>query len=396
MKKVGYLLIIIISFCLVIPNVYATDAKTLGELKNELSALKKKKSDSEYNKGLTQSQISTTKNNIYTTQGEITKGKEQIEAAKAEIAELDKEIAATKDNIKNLMNSYELSSGDNVYLEYLFNANSYADFVYRYSVIKQVVNYNKEQVDSWEAKVTYNKQLQVDLANKEIELNKKIALLSNEIDSLGTKLQSYSEDVMDAQDEIDSTQELISYYQNLGCKDDEDLDACVSVKGDTQFRKPLARGTITSYFGYRISPISGYSQFHSGIDIGGNREGTNVYASANGMVGKIIRKASCGGNQVYVYHTIGGRQYTTLYMHLLTINVSLGDSVTSQTVVGTVGGGYGTDAWENCSTGAHLHFSIAHGWYGKTYVNFSTWLSNLVDPKQVLNLPSMYTYWYSR
>ena len=90
------------------------------------------------------------------------------------------------------------------------------------------------------------------------------------------------------------------------------------------------------------------------------------------MVGKIIRKASCGGNQVYVFHTINGKQVTSMYMHLLTINVNLGDQVTSNTVVGTVGGGRNTASWENCSTGAHLHFTLANGWYGKTYIYYST------------------------
>ena len=113
------------------------------------------------------------------------------------------------------------------------------------------------------------------------------------------------------------------------------------------------------------------------------------------MVGKIIRKASCGGNQVYIYHTIGGKQITTGYMHLLDIKVSIGDQVSSKTIIGTVGGGSKTP-WDSCSTGAHLHFMIADGWYGKTYTSYSTFVSKLQDAKKVLNLPNRYTYWYSR
>ena len=204
---------------------------------------------------------------------------------------------------------------------------------------------------------------------------------------------------MDIQDEIDATSELIKYYTNLGCKENENLDACVNVKGDTGFRKPLVKGTITSYFGYRIHPIYGYSKFHSGTDIGGNKEGTNVYASANGKVGMIISntsKKTCGGKQVYIYHTINGKKYTTAYLHLLSINVKVGDSVTSNTVIGLVGGGSKTQSWESCSTGAHLHFTIAEGWYGSTYSSYSTFLAKTLDPKKILKLPNKYTYWYSR
>ena len=182
--------------------------------------------------------------------------------------------------------------------------------------------------------------------------------------------------------------------------EEQDLDACVSVKGDTNFSKPLTRGTITSYFGYRTDPIKGTYSFHGAVDIGGNKEGTSVYSTANGMVGKIIRKASCGGNSVYIYHTINGKKYTSQYTHLLSINVSVGDQVTSNTVIGTVGGGAGTRSYDRCSTGAHLHFAIASGWYGGSgtgsYSSYSTYLTKVMDPKDILGLPKKGTYWSSR
>ena len=295
------------------------------------------------------------------------------------------------------METYQLTDGSNVYLEYVFDATSYEDLVYRYAIVEQIIDYNNEQIDKYNDLIKKNEQLQVDLANREVELNKQIDELGNKIESLGDKLEQISEDTMDVQDEINSTQELINYYKNLGCKDDQDLNECVSIKGDTGYMRPLNRGVITSYYGYRVNPLSGSgTKFHSGIDIGGNSEGTNVYATANGMVGKIIRKASCGGNQVYVFHTINGRQVTSMYMHLLTINVSLGDQVTSGTVVGTVGGGRGTSGWERCSTGAHLHFTLASGWYGKTYISYGTFLANTYDPQKTLGLPNKGIYWSGR
>ena len=239
--------------------------------------------------------------------------------------------------------------------------------------------------------------MQVDLAERERELNSQIESLSSKIDDLGNQLEEITEHTMDIQDEIDSTQELINYYVKLGCSENQDLGECVSIKGDTSFRKPLTKGTITSYYGYRTNPLTGKgTKFHSGVDIGGNKEGTNVYASANGMVGKIIRKASCGGNQVYVYHTINGVKYTTSYWHLLSINVKIGDQVNSTTVVGTVGGGSGTRSYDSCSTGAHLHYMVAKGWYGETYTTYSKFLANTLNPKDILKLPSKGTYWYSR
>lgn len=399
MRKISKILLIIIMLLVFMPKVNASSANTIAELRKEIEALKAKKQAQGNKKAQTQSEINTTTNKLNNTKNEITEGRNQIETARLEIKKLDKEIEDGTENIKSLMNSYQINSADNAYMDYIFKAESYADFVYRYTVIKQVIDYNKELIDGWNEKIIQNEQLQVDLANKEVELNKKVSEYETNIDKLGDKLAAYSDIVMDIQDEIDSTQELLNYYKELGCGENQNIYECISVKGDTMFRKPLVKGTITSYYGYRINPLTGKgTKFHSGTDIGGNKEGTNVYATANGTVGKIIRKAKCGGNQVYVWHTIGGKKYTSLYMHLLNINVSIGDKVNSNTVVGTVGGGKGTWAWETCSTGAHLHFSVATGWYGdkNSYVSYSSFLAHLIDSKEVAKLPNKGKWWYSR
>ena len=401
MKHIKNILITIIVllfslYTFISPNA-STNAKTLGGLKNELAALKNKKTKKDNEKKLTQGQIASSNQSISNAKNEITVNQGKVEQAKSDIITLNGEIEDTKESIKKTMETYQLTDGSNVYLEYVFDATSYEDLVYRYAIVEQIIDYNNEQIDKYNDLIKKNEQLQVDLANREVELNKQIDELGNKIESLGDKLEQISEDTMDVQDEINSTQELINYYKNLGCKDDQDLNECVSIKGDTGYMRPLNRGVITSYYGYRVNPLSGSgTKFHSGIDIGGNSEGTNVYATANGMVGKIIRKASCGGNQVYVFHTINGRQVTSMYMHLLTINVSLGDQVTSGTVVGTVGGGRGTFGWERCSTGAHLHFTLANGWYGKTYISYGTFLANTYDPQKTLGLPNKGIYWSGR
>lgn len=401
MKKI---VVLLISVCLIFSGFSVnagTKANTIKELRNELNALKTKKMNNQKEKDKTQGEINSNKNTIYNAEVEIANNQTKIENAIVEIEQLNVEIADTEESIKNLVSAYQIASGENAYLEYVFNAKSYAELVYRYAVVEQILEYNEEQITAWEEKIEQNNQLQIDLAARELELENQITNLSQEIDSLGAKLEEFTEITMDINDEIKSTQELIDYYVNLGCGETQDLDQCVRIKGDTNFSKPLVRGTITSYYGYRTHPVTGQkNKFHSGIDIGGNKEGTSIYATANGMVGKIIRKASCGGNSVYIYHTINGKKYTSQYTHLLAINVKVGDQVTSNTVIGTVGGGAGTKSYDKCSTGAHLHFGIANGWYGGSgsgsYSSYSTYLTKLLNPKDVLGLPNKGTYWKSR
>lgn len=378
----------------------ASKANTIAELRKELSSLKSKKASQQNEKDKTQKELNNSNQSIVNAKVEIMENQAKITQAKEDIIKLNEEIANTKESIKNTMIAYQLADGENIYLEYVFQATSYEDMIYRYAVVEQIIDYNNEKINNYNDLIIQNEKLQKDLAEREIELNNQIDSLSEKIDELGVKLSDFADVMMDIDDEIDSTQELIDYYVKLGCDENQDLNACVSIKGDTSFSKPTVKGTITSYYGYRINPLTGSgTKFHSGIDIGGNKEGVNIYAVANGMVGKIVRKSSCGGNQVYIYHTINGKKYTSAYLHLLDINVSVGDQVTSDTVIGTNGGGSKT-YWDDCSTGPHLHLTIASGWYGGTgsnsYSSYSTYIANTLNPKDLIGLPNKGVYWYSR
>ena len=80
------------------------------------------------------------------------------------------------------------------------------------------------------------------------------------------------------------------------------------------------------------------------------------------------------------------------------MNVKVGQKVTVQDVVGTVGGGGKTlkknGGWDTCSTGYHLHYNVATGFYlGSGYSSFSKFVSNSFSPP---GLPAYGTWYYSR
>ena len=392
-------IIALLSFSILIPLTAnaSTNANTLAELREELAQYEARKNEAELNQATTQEEINSAKAQISNSQYEIQENRSKIEEAKANIVVLTKEIEETKNKIEEIMRQYEISNGDNTYLEYIFNAKSISDFIVRYSVAEQLASYNDKLVNDYEEKITENEKLQTDLAAREIELNNQIAELESAVASLGNKMSEYVDESLDAEDDIRSTKELIERYEAMGCDENEDFATCAGMLGDTGFIRPLTFGTVTSPFGYRVSPITGeLYDFHSGTDIGGNWEGTPVYAAANGMVGKIIYRASCGGNQVFIYHDINGVKYTTGYLHLLSIDVELGEYVTNQTQIGTVGGGPQTWSYEQCATGAHLHFMIGYGWYGSSYVSWSEWFSNLIDPTTLVYIPPEGVFFFSR
>jgi murein DD-endopeptidase MepM/ murein hydrolase activator NlpD len=105
-------------------------------------------------------------------------------------------------------------------------------------------------------------------------------------------------------------------------------------------------GEITSYFGNRVDPITGEADWHEGIDIAGNY-GDPVKAAAAGIV-SFAGWLGGYGNAVKIDH---GGGLETLYGHLESIAVSIGQAVNAGDVIGGVGStGY--------STGPHLHWGV--------------------------------------
>ena len=174
----------------------------------------------------------------------------------------------------------------------------------------------------------------------------------------------------------------------------EDINKCVTIPFSSEFKRPLKSGRVGSEFGKRYHPTQHVYKLHTGIDLQ-TGEGKPVLASAAGRVAAIIKKASCGGNQVYLHHNINGVYYTTVYMHLLSYNVKVGDVVRQGEQIGKVGGG-STKSYDKCTTGPHLHFSVATGLYFGSapygYSSYSTFVKKLLNPRTVVYFPAKGKY----
>ncbi len=97
-------------------------------------------------------------------------------------------------------------------------------------------------------------------------------------------------------------------------------------------------------------PYGSYPHFHTGIDLV-EPFGSPVFAADDGVVALVGSSSSGYGNYVVIAHS-GGLQ--TLYGHLSTALVKVGDTVAQGTPVGLEGS-------TGNSTGAHLHFELRIG-----------------------------------
>jgi murein DD-endopeptidase MepM/ murein hydrolase activator NlpD len=109
---------------------------------------------------------------------------------------------------------------------------------------------------------------------------------------------------------------------------------------------PVTGGYYSSNYGYRLDPINGRSEFHTGVDIVAGI-GTKVMAAAGGVVSYSGTMPEYG-NVVDVDHDNG---LTSRYAHLSKRLVKAGDVVMKGQLIALVGN-------TGRTTGPHLHFEV--------------------------------------
>jgi murein DD-endopeptidase MepM/ murein hydrolase activator NlpD len=103
-----------------------------------------------------------------------------------------------------------------------------------------------------------------------------------------------------------------------------------------------------SGYGMRIDPIYHIPMFHSGMDFTA-AVGTDVYATGNGTVVYAEWKQGYG-NCIIINH---GYDFETLYGHIQSYKVKIGQKVKRGEVIATVGN-------TGKSTGPHLHYEVLY------------------------------------
>lgn len=133
---------------------------------------------------------------------------------------------------------------------------------------------------------------------------------------------------------------------------DEDVTDYFQANGEssTKFlmKTPINGARLSSRFGKRRHPISGYTRLHKGTDFAAPT-GTPIYAAGNGVVERASRYGGYG-HYIRIRHTQG---YKTAYAHLSRYarGVKSGRRVKQGQIIGYVGS-------TGASTGPHLHYEV--------------------------------------
>lgn len=376
MKKV---ILFILIFILFIPSV---NGKSINDLYKELEVLENQKNLYTY---LSDDDIKELLNNSIDIEEIIDTLNSEINNINNIILEKEEKINKIKEEIDNFMVFNQVSKGENIYLEYIFNAESYADMIYRYMVAEQLTNYNNNLIE------TINKEIE-ELNSRKEELNKKITKLNNErekykeLEIILKSVNTFSIDSITStlEEDIENIKEEIKLYQSIGCTRYMDISICLNIRNSRGLNYPLTKGCVSK--DYKITS-------HKGIDLACNKEGTNVYSAGSGVVSFITYESNCGGNIVYIYHLINGKSYTTIYGHLLKVLVDVGDIVDENTIIGLLGGestALINGGYDKCTNGAHLHYVVTEGFHINDFSIYT------INPRYMNNFPEVLNGYFYR
>ena len=284
------------------------------------------------------------------------KTKEVDEAQKVEDAQLEK--------YKVRVRAME-ESGRYNYFEVLFGASSIGEFLSLIDDIGDIMRSDKELEDAYRQSVA-------DLKAVKAEYEQAKAEMEDSKTELETLKAQQEKDIAEAASVIASLQGDISSNSSLLSQlseQEKQLNADIQKKVDELNKQQEANkgnngsgstvGTgnlvwpsyctyITSRQGPRTHPITGEYRNHGGTDIGASY-GSAIYAADSGTVVRSADGWNGGwGNYVMIDH---GNGMQTLYAHMSSRAVSVGQTVSRGQTIGYVGS-------TGMSTGAHLHFEM--------------------------------------
>lgn len=380
----------------------SASAASSSEIRKQINQLKKEKDEIKDKIAEVQAQYEENENEIAdiiskknVIDQEIQLLSEQITNINDQLTAFNTLIADKQDELDNAEDRFALLSQENKvrirtmeeegevsYWEVVFKANSFSDLLDRLNIVEEIAASDnrrlKELSEAADAVVVAQDELEYEKAEMEItkqELDDAQAEMDakrEEADALIQELLTKADDLEALEAEFEAQEE--EFLKQIAAKEEEydaakhaewlafiatSVPATTAAAGSSGVTnnsgssggggwvRPCSYTSITSPFGPRVSPTTGASTYHQGVDLD-TGTGWSVVASRAGTV-TVAGWGSAAGNYVKIDHHDG---FSSIYMHLSSIGVRAGQNVSAGQYIGATGS-------TGVSTGDHLHFGIA-------------------------------------
>lgn len=328
----------------------------MEELERQLESVSSNKAKALEQKTLLDQQMVVLQNQIAQIDGVIAQYDGLIAEKESEIADIEAREAAQYQLFCQQVRSME-EQGTVSYLSILFNSSSFEELLDRAIMIGEIMDYNNDVMElllaTREELAAAQAELEGERAEQQV-LRDELAAAKSQLEIQRAEANALVQEILDeesayveARAQIEAEEEsiqaeIVRLSKELAAQQQQQSNAALG-----GYIWPTDSHRITSPFGTRNTGIVGASTNHKGVDIGGVGYDSNVYAAKAGTV-IISTQVSSYGNYVAISHGDGN---ITLYAHLSSRKVSVGDWVEQGQIIGITGS-------TGISSGPHLHFEI--------------------------------------
>lgn len=311
---------------------------------------------------------------ISSLNGQLAGAEQRLQQAELTLGEARDELLSFEDSLSlavgrldALKQRHELKAreiykhGPGTYLELLVSSKSLHDLVARLVFVRNVFENDRDRLEAVEGLTQQLSDARGAAAQRKTDIEVQKSAIEAEKTNISSIRSSVSGKRQQVVGEISNRQQLLGevkaeraeYLRQMAKLEAESRSITRLLKARQAGQvfagsgKRLAwptTGRVTSGFGYRTHPIFGDRRFHTGIDIGAPTGQAIISAEPGEVV--MVGVRSGYGLTVIVDH---GGALATLYAHMSSTSVSVGQRVARGTRLGGIGcTGY--------CTGPHLHF----------------------------------------
>lgn len=328
-------------------------------LQSKLDALADDKAQVLQKKSLLDQKIANTSASIQNVEAQIADYTSLIAQKEAELADAQQKEEAQYELFCKRVRDME-ERGTVSYWSVLFKASSFTDLLSRLDIINEIMDSDQAvinelqalqvQIEETKAGLESSKAeseaAKAELESQKAELNKQRQEAIALVNEINNNASAYEATLADLEAEEDA---LLAEALRLSKKlaEEQAAQGKPAQSNPGGYIWPVDSRYITSTMGGRASPGGVGSTNHKGTDIGRVGYTSSIYASKSGTV-IVSQYSSSYGNYVVISHGSGN---TTLYAHMSSRKVTVGQYVNQGDVIGITGS-------TGHSTGPHLHFEI--------------------------------------
>ena len=326
--------------------------KKTQQAKKEMEAAEQSRKNAILQYNAIDKQISDTENEIGIIENQMQQTINDISLKEEELKAAEEELAEYQELFKKRARAMYENSGVQ-YIEILFGAEDFSDFLEKIEMISQLMNYDQgiiHKLDDTKQKIENAKTELENILVRQEENMKNLEMRKGMLDkTLGEKQKLVAEMTKD----VEKYKAIYEAAEEAEAKLIRENSKALSYSANPikytggKFSWPVpSTQRITSQYGYRIHPVYKTKKFHSGIDIGA-AYGVDIIAAADGVVTLATTNGGYG-KCIIINH---GSGITTLYGHSSTMLVESGQRVTKGQLIAKAGS-------TGVSTGPHLHFEV--------------------------------------